>query len=163
MKKNVFRDEARTMKIIANYLPQYHQTPYNDKWWGDGYTDWVAVKKAKPLFEGHQQPRIPMNENYYALDDVEALQWQAKLAEEYGIYGFGIYHYWFSEEQNLLNTPARMLLEEQDIDINFMFIWDNDTWRRSWSAIQEGNSWAITFEGNPAEMEKRDNGVLAEL
>ncbi len=32
-------------KIIAMYLPQYHETEDNNKWWGKGFTDWISVKK----------------------------------------------------------------------------------------------------------------------
>lgn len=128
-------------KILAMYLPQYHCIPENDKFWGNGFTDWTTVKKAKPLFEGHRQPRIPKGHNYYDLSLVSTVKWQAKLAREYGIYGFGIYHYWFNDDKNLLTKPAEIILENKDIDINYFFSWDNANWKRSWSNVV-GNAWA---------------------
>lgn len=135
-------------KIIAMYLPQYHQIPENDEFWGKGFTDWVTVKNAKPLFKGHKQPRVPLNNNYYDLSLKENVAWQAKLAKEHGIYGFGIYHYWFNNEKNLLTKPAEIILVNKDIDINFHFAWDNTNWKRSWENVERGNDWAPVIDNS---------------
>jgi len=133
------------IKFIAMYLPQFHYIPENDLFWGKGFTDWVSVKKSKPLFEGHIQPREPLNDNYYDLSIKKNIEWQAKLSKENGLYGFGIYHYWFNNDINLLTKPAEIIRENHDIEINYFFAWDNANWKRSWSNVS-GNSWAITQE-----------------
>lgn len=130
-----------TPKIIALYLPQFHQIPENDEFWGKGFTDWVTVKSAKPLFEGHNQPRVPLNNNYYDLSVKENIEWQCKLAKDHGIYGFGVYHYWFNNDKNLLSKPAEIMRDSKVIETKYFFIWDNCNWKRSWSNVA-GNDWA---------------------
>lgn len=75
------------VKVFAMYLPQYHETEVNNKFWGKGFTDWVSVKKATPLFAGHEQPQVPMNNNYCDLSKVESIKWQAEIAKKYGVDG----------------------------------------------------------------------------
>lgn len=127
------------------YLPQYHCIPENDLFWGKGFTDWTTVKNAKPLFKGHQQPRIPISGKYYDLSLEKDVVWQAKLAQEYGIYGFGVYHYWFNNEKNILTKPAEIIRDNEEVRINYYLAWDNANWKRSWSNVA-GNDWSPIFD-----------------
>ena len=117
--------------VMAFYLPQFHTIPENDKWWGEGFTEWTNVKKAKPLFPSHNQPRVPYGANYYRLDDVDTLRWQAGLMNQYGIDGMCFYHYWFNGKQ-LLQTPLSLLLANPDINMPFCLSWANEPWTRAW-------------------------------
>lgn len=122
-------------KILALYLPQFHQTKENDEWWGEGFTEWNVVKTANKLSKHSIQPRIPET-GYYDLSDANEIRKQAKLANEYGIDGFVIYSY-YSNGQLLLNKPGELLLENKDIDISFCFSWANHDWMRTWFAYNK--------------------------
>lgn len=119
-------------KYIAWYLPQFHEIPENNEWWGNGFTDWTNVTKARPRFKNHNQPRIPLNNNYYKLDNIDNIQWQANLMKKYDIYGLCIYHYWFKDGKKLLEKPAEMILNNKHIQIKYCFSWANEPWTRAW-------------------------------
>lgn len=133
------------MKILALYLPQFHVIPENDEWWGKGFTEWVNVKKARPLFEGHYQPRIPLNENYYNLLDNSVKKWQIDLAKEHGIYGFCVYHYWFCGKK-LLEKPMEQYLADKSLDFPFCFCWANEHWSNAWVSGENKILMAQNFE-----------------
>lgn len=124
------------MKLFSFFLPQFHCIPENDEWWGKGFTEWVNVKKAKPLFQGHQQPKHPLGGNYYNLLEKETVLWQTGLMKKYGIDGLIYYHYYFKGKL-LLEKPAENLLKWKDIDQPFFFCWANHTWNRSWNGTRE--------------------------
>lgn len=154
------------MKIVANYLPQFHVIPQNSEWWGPEYTDWIGVQNAKPLYAGHYQPRVPLDKKYRHLDDAREIRWQADLARRYGVEAFAIYHYWFSSDLQLLQTPSEILLSNRDINIDFLFLWDNTSWARTWSNVRKSNNWAPSFDevaATQANSKIRSDGVLAEL
>ena len=149
------------IKIIANYLPQYHEIKENNMFWGQGYTDWVAVRNARSVIQGQSQPRTPLNNHYYKLDDPNEIRWQADLARNNGIYGFAIYHYWFSECSHLLKKPAELILHNPDIDINYMFLWDNSSWKRTW--VDVGITNACLSDDEKAKRNNKKSDLLIEL
>lgn len=124
------------MLKYAFYLPQFHQIPENDEWWGKGFTEWTNVKRAKPLFLGHKQPIHPVEENYYNLLDKTTVEWQTRLLEDYHIDGLVYYHYYFCGKK-LLEKPAENLLSWKDIKQNFFFCWANHDWNRAWNGSRE--------------------------
>lgn len=127
-----FSSYQTDIKVLALYLPQFHEIRENNEWWGKGFTEWTNVKKGNSRFGAHNQPRVPDEYlGYYDLSHVEVLKKQVALAKQHGIYGFAMYYYWFSGHR-LLEKPMDLLLQHKEIDFPFMAVWANENWTRTW-------------------------------
>lgn len=146
------------MKILALYLPQFHRVRENDEWWGEGFTEWTAVQNSVPLFQGHYQPRIPQNNNYYDLLNKNTFEKQAEQIKRSGMDGICIYHYWFKNGRQILEKPAERLLQWTDIQLPYCFSWANETWARTWGNFSDRNKWTNIYE----KEKKSDNDILLE-
>jgi len=148
------------MKVLAMYLPQFHRVKENDKWWGEGFTEWTAVKNAEPLYDRHKQPKVPFKNNYYNLLDEDTMRMQSIWMHKYGVDGMCFYHYYFKDGRKILEKPAENLLKWKDINMPFCFSWANESWVRSWSNVNDGNPWSIKFDR--VLPEENDTGILLE-
>lgn len=121
------------IRAIAFYLPQFYPTPENDEWWEPGFTEWTNVARAKPLFRGHYQPRIPRDLGFYDLRVPETREKQAALAREAGIEGFCYWHYWFGNGNRLLSEVFKEVVETGKPDFPFCLCWANHSWyQKTW-------------------------------
>jgi len=127
-KDHTMKSDRSAARLIAFYLPQFHPIPENDQWWGKGFTEWVIVSSARPLFRGHYQPRIPSELGFYDLRLPETRQAQAELAKNHGIEGFCYWHYWLGNGKRLLEKPFEDILNSDEPDFPFCLGWANHSW-----------------------------------
>ena len=134
-------------RIIAFYLPQYHPIPENNQWWGEGFTEWTNVTKAKPLYKGHYQPNLPADLGFYDLRLSEAREAQAALAKEHGIEAFAYWHYWFGNGKRLLERPFNEVIKSGKPDFPFCLAWANQSWTGIWHGAANKTLIQQTYNG----------------
>ena len=112
-------------KVIAFYFPEFHETKENNEWREKGFAGWTEVKTALPWYENHQQPKLPLEQNYYDQTDYRVQEWQSDLAEKYGINGFCYYHYWFNGKKPF-EKPMQYMLGNPRVMLPFCICWANE-------------------------------------
>jgi hypothetical protein len=142
-------------RVIAFYLPQFHPIPENDEWWGKGFTEWTNTAKAKPLFLGHYQPKVPADLGFYDLRLKEVQLQQIELAKISGIEGFCYYHYWFGNGKQLMEKPIQNVLANKDLDFPFCFCWANHDWaKQDWNnSVSRKNKTILIKQEYPGEQD----------
>jgi hypothetical protein len=123
---------AARARVVAHYLPQYHPIAENDEWWGAGFTEWTNVARARPLFRGHEQPKVPGRLGFYDLRLADTRAAQADLAARHGVEAFCYWHYWFAGRR-LLERPFREVLESGEPRFGFCLGWANQHWTNIWT------------------------------
>lgn len=124
-------------RVIAFYLPQYYPTPFNDEWWEPGFTEWTNVTKAKPLFPGHYQPKLPGELGFYDLRLPEIRDKQAELANLAGVESFMYWHYW-TNGKKVLNEVFEDVVNSGKPNLGFCLCWANHSWTKcAWNGFTE--------------------------
>lgn len=130
------RAQKIDVEFYAFYLPQFHQIPENNEWWGTGFTEWHNVVRGMPRFRSHYQPRIPSDLGFYDLADGAVLEKQVAMAKQGGLDGFGFYYYNFGQKR-LLEKPLEAFRDNKNLDFGYFLIWANESWSRRWDGSEK--------------------------
>ena len=129
------------IKINAIYFPQFHNSKVNNEFWGEGFTEWTLLKPFSDklvIRDNHINIMKPHDDiGYYSLDNIIFFQKQIEIANKYNINGFVIYHYWFNNNNSVLNKIEEHLLSG-NINFPFCFSWANESWTRQWDGSTNG-------------------------
>ncbi|MDO4629480.1 MAG: glycoside hydrolase family 99-like domain-containing protein [Planctomycetia bacterium] len=114
--------------VAVYYFGNYHLDPRNEKRLGDGWTEWELVKKAKPRFEGHAQPKVPL---WGYTDEANPRDMAQKIdaAANHGVDVFLFDWYYYNDGPFLNRTIDEGFLKAENRDkIQFALMWANHDW-----------------------------------
>jgi len=119
--------QTTNLVSLAYYLPQFHEIEENNRWWGQGFTEWQQLNEASTYFDWHRlrKPDTPFGQ--YSLLNPDVLAWQNDIAQAHGVDGFLVFDYWFGQGKKLLEKPIQMVLD-QHVPFRYAFCWANHTW-----------------------------------
>ena len=135
-------------RAIAFYLPQFHTFEENDRWWGNGFTEWSNVAAARPVYLGQNQPLLPERLGFYDLSSDLVRENQSALAKTARLDGFMYYYYWFAGKK-LMQKPIEAL-SKGSTETPFCIMWANENWTRRWDGSDEDILIGQDYEQVPA-------------
>lgn len=121
------------MDLFCFYLPQFYPFKENSEFWGEGFTEWHNVAKARPLFRGHYQPKLPGELGFYDQRLKETRDSQRELLLKHGLKGFIYWHYWFGNDTHIMNQVLNKILFNDTNSVPFILAWANHNWyNKTW-------------------------------
>lgn len=123
-------------QFAAYYFPFSHVDPRNEHIHGVGWTEWELMKLARPRFEGHRQPRVPLW-GYEDESDPEVMAHKANVAAAHGLDAFVFDWYWYGGEPFLNRALDGGFLGIGRTNLKFALMWAN----HDWSPMHPGSLW----------------------
>lgn len=116
------------MKVAVYYFPNYHADARNEAFHGKGWTEWELMQCARPRFDGHDQPKIPL---WGCEDEANPMVMAKKIdtAAGYGIDVFVFDWYWYDGPYLERCLNEAFLQASNREKLKFALMWANHTWR----------------------------------
>lgn len=119
---------ADEVTVAAYYFPGFHPCPHYDNQEYPGFTEWDLVRRAKPRFEGHRQPRVPVW-GYEDESDPVAMAKKIDAAADYGVDAFIFDWYYYDDGPSLDGALDRgFLAAPNNQRLKFALMWANHDW-----------------------------------
>jgi len=114
--------------VAAYYYPCTHPDPRWDKAKYPGFTEWDLIRKAKPRFPGHKQPRVPLW-GYTDESDPKVMAQKIDAAADHGVDAFIFDWYYYDDGPYLQGALERGFLNASNNQrIKFGLMWANHDW-----------------------------------
>lgn len=118
----------RSYQVGAYYFPNYHVDPRNAKRYGAGWTEWELIKRAKPRFPGHRQPRTPAW-GYVDEADPRVMEKKIDAAADHGLDYWIFDWYWYDDGPFLDRCLEKGYFGAANCDrVKFCCMWANHDW-----------------------------------
>lgn len=119
---------ADDVTVAAYYFPSFHTNPRYDQQEYPGFTEWDLVRRAKPRFEGHRQPRVPVW-GYEDESDPAVMAKKIDAAADHGVDAFIFDWYYYDDGPALEGGLDRGFLgAENNERVQFALMWANHDW-----------------------------------
>ena len=111
--------------VAVYYFPQWHVDAQNEKKYGYPWTEWEALKNAKPRFQGHQQPKVPLW-GYEDEADPKVMAKKIEVASSHGIDVF-LYDWYYKNDGPFLQRCLEegFLKAKNKSKMKFAIMWAN--------------------------------------
>lgn len=115
----------KNLKLYSYYFPNWHPDKRNDVWHGKNWTEWEVTKCARPRFENHVQPLVPLW-GYEDESDPKVMERKIDAARKYGIDGFIFDTYYYDDGPYREKCLDEGFLKAKNIEnFEFAVMWCN--------------------------------------
>jgi hypothetical protein len=132
--------------IAAYYWPAYHDEPRWRRFMPEGQGEWQTIRKARPKFPGHRQPRAPLW-GYESESDPRVMERKIAAAADHGVNVFIFDWYWYGGEPFLEEALDRGFLGAGNNDrVKFFLMWANHDATTLWD-LEQSHDYKVIWPG----------------